>query len=129
MPIDKDFYKIYESYITSATPNKVNHNRPSTLSDVKKSTAATSGHGLDVKGQLSDEGMAGNTPVDVTGEEDEQVPSHEELLAKFEDAILSLKKHIKKAKREMNTKEEDSEFNNQENEVDSIINPNKSKYS
>ena len=104
MPIDKDFYKIYESYIAPATPNKVNHNKPSSLSDVKKSTAATSGYGLDVKGQLSDEGMAGNTPVDVTGEEDEQVPSHEELLAKFEDAVAGLKRHITKTKKDASNK-------------------------
>ena len=104
MPIDKDFYKIYESYIAPATPNKVNHNKPSSLSDVQKSTAATSGYGLDVKGQLSDKGMAGNTPVDVTGEEDEQVPSHEELLAKFDDAIAGLRKHITKTKNDASNK-------------------------
>ena len=95
MPIDKDVYKIYESY--TATPNKVNHNTPSSVEDVKKSNAATSGYGLDVKGQLSDKGMAGNTPVDVT-EEDEQVPSHEELIAMFDKAMAGLKKHIAKSK-------------------------------
>jgi hypothetical protein len=98
MPIDKDVYKIYESYSAPATPNKVNHNRPSTVADVKKSTPATSGYNLDVKGQLSDKGMAGNTPVDVTGEEDEQVPSHEEVIAMFDKAMAGLKKHIGKSK-------------------------------
>lgn len=131
MPLDKDTRLIFENYAkpASATPNKVNHNTPSTVANVKKSTAATSGSDLDIKGQLSDKGFAGNTPVDITGEEDAETPSHEELINMFDNAILALKKHIKKAKHEMGTKEEDSEFINQENEVDSIINPNKSKYS
>lgn len=71
MPIDKDMYMIFETYAKPAIPNKVNHNHPSTLADVKKSTAATSATGLDVKGQGSDIGLAGNTPVDVSEEDAE----------------------------------------------------------
>lgn len=98
MPIDKDLHQIYESYTN--IPNKVNHNTPSTVADVKKSTAATSGYGLDVKGQLSDKGNAGNTPVDVTGEENEEAPSHDELIKMFDNAVSALKKHIAKAAHE-----------------------------
>lgn len=97
MPIDKDVHQIFESYKNPATPNKLNHNTPSTVADVKKSTAATSGYGLDVKGQLSDKGMAGNTPVDVTGEESEEAPSHDELIKMFDNAVAALKKHIGKS--------------------------------
>lgn len=131
MPLDKDTRLIFENYAkpASATPNKVNHNTPSTVANVKNSTAATSGLDLDIKGQLSDKGFAGNTPVDVTGEEDAEAPSHEELINMFDSAISALKKHIKRAKHEQGAREEDSEFVNQEGEVDSIINPNKSKYS
>lgn len=131
MPLDKDTRLIFENYAkpTSATPNTVNHNTPSTVANVKKSTATISGSDLDIKGQLSDKGFAGNTPVDITGEEDAETPSQEELINMFDNAILALKKHIKKAKNKMVTQEEDSEFINKENQVDSIINPNKSKYS
>lgn len=121
MPLDIDTHLIYESYAkpASATPNKVNHNTPSTVADVKKSTAATSGSGLDVKGQLSDKGLAGNTPVDVTGEESEEAPSHDQLIDMFDKAVSALKVHIKKAKHEMGAKkEEDSEFINQEGQTD-----------
>lgn len=104
MPLDKDFYLINEAYFPkpkSPLPNKVNHNTPSTLNDVKKSTAATSGSQLDVKGQLSDKGFAGNTPVDVKGyEEDSEAPSHDELIKQLEGVLSGLKKHIKKAKHE-----------------------------
>ena len=71
MPIDKDMYMIFETYARPATPNKVNHNHPSTVADVKKSTAATAGAGLDIKGQGSDIGFAGNTPVDVSETEED----------------------------------------------------------
>jgi hypothetical protein len=104
MPIDKDFYRINEAYFPkpkSPLPNKTNHNTPSTLGDVKKSTPATSGSELDIKGQLSDKGFAGNTPVDVQGyEEDSEAPSHEELIGMLTNALDGLKKHIKKAKHE-----------------------------
>lgn len=104
MPIDKDFYAINEAYFpkpASSTPNKVNHNTPSTVDDVKKSTAATSGSQLDVKGQLSDKGMAGNTPVDVEGyQEDAETPSHEKLISDLESVLKGLKAHIAKAKHE-----------------------------
>lgn len=105
MPFDKDFYRLNEAYNpkpSSSTPNKVNHNDPSTVTDVKQSTAATSGYGLDTKGQLSDIGSAGNTPVDVEGygEEDAEAPSHDELINQLEGILAGLKKHIKKAKHE-----------------------------
>ena len=67
MPIDKDMYMIYETY---STPNKVNHNHPSSVQAVKDSTPATSATELDVKGQGSDVGLAGNTPVDVSDDEE-----------------------------------------------------------
>ena len=101
MPIDKDSHMIFEGYSKPFvnTPNKVLHNTPSTLNDVKKSTPVTSGSELDVKGQLSDKGMAGNTPVNVS-EEDSEAPSHDELINMFDTAVNALKKHIKKAKHE-----------------------------
>jgi hypothetical protein len=109
MPFDKDFHRLNEAYIpkpNSSTPNKVNHNTPSTVTDVKKSSAATSGYGLDVKGQLSDKGMAGNTPVDVEGypEEDAEAPSHDQLIKQLEGVLSGLKKHINKAKHEQKDK-------------------------
>lgn len=68
MPFDKDTYNIFESYSKPATPNKKDHNKPSSLKDVKDlSGGPDSGTELDVKGQLTDKGNAGNTPVDVTG--------------------------------------------------------------
>jgi len=69
MPFTKDNHKILLEYVQSI-PNKKNHNTPSSLDDVKKLSGDKSktGYHLDVKGQLSDEGLAGNTPVDVTGE-------------------------------------------------------------
>lgn len=98
MPIDKDTYSIFENY-SQTFPNKVNHNKPSDLEDVKKSTAATSATGLDIKGQLSDKGEAHNTQVDVK-EEDAEAPSHDELVNMFDKAVTALKAHIKKAKHE-----------------------------
>lgn len=76
MPIDKDMYMIFETYARPATPNKVNHNHPSTVADVKNSTAATAGTDLDIKGQGSDIGLAGNTPVDVSEEDAEAINSN-----------------------------------------------------
>jgi hypothetical protein len=76
MPIDKDMYMIFETYARPATPNKVNHNHPSTLANVKNSTAATAGTDLDIKGQGSDIGLAGNTPVDVSEEDAEAINSN-----------------------------------------------------
>ena len=107
MPIDKDSHMIFEGYSKPFvnTPNKVLHNAPSTLNDVKKSTPATSGSELDVKGQLSDKGMAGNTPVNVS-EEDSEAPSHDELINMFDTAVNALKKHIKKAKHEQADKKD-----------------------
>lgn len=123
MPLDKDTYTIFENYAQSF-PNKVNHNKPSSLEDVKKSTAATAGAGLDVKGQLSDKGEAHNTQVDVQ-EEDEQAPSHEDLLNMFDKAVGALKKHIAKAKHEQGGKrEEDSEFVNQDGQKHSMVGKN-----
>jgi hypothetical protein len=69
MPFNTDTRKIVLEYVQSI-PNKKNHNTPSSLDDVKTlaKDKSKTGYHLDVKGQLSDEGLAGNTPVDVTGE-------------------------------------------------------------
>jgi len=84
MPFDKDTDLILESW-KKTFPNKVNHNVPSTLKDVKDSTPATSGYGLDVKGQLSDKGKAGNTQVDVSEEDAEGKVS--DLLSRLSEFI------------------------------------------
>jgi hypothetical protein len=82
MPFNTDTRKILLEYVQSL-PNKKNHNTPSSLGDVKKLSGDKSktGYQLDIKGQLSDEGLAGNTPVDVTGE-----TSGEEKVTGEEDA-------------------------------------------
>lgn len=70
MPFTQDTRKILLEY-AQTFPNKKNHNTSSSLDDVKKIAGDKSktGYHLDVKGQLSDKGLAGNTSVDITGDD------------------------------------------------------------
>jgi len=99
MPIDKDFYKLNESYVQTSN-GKMNYTKlrkPSSLEDVKKSTAATSAHDLDIKNDEANIGFANAPAVNLNRDEDsEDVDmTHEEIISMIKKTLKALEKHAK----------------------------------
>ena len=106
MPIDKDFYKLNESYVqTNKGHAPLTKLRPPTsLNSLKKNTGTTPANSIkrggmsnvDVKGNEAEVGFASFPAPSVNSEEDENIDmTHDEIIGMLKKTLKALEKHAK----------------------------------
>jgi hypothetical protein len=111
MPIDKDFYKLNESYVQTnqGKPPLTKLRPPTSLNTLKKNTGTTPANSIkrggmsniDVKGNEAEVGFASFPAPSLNREEDENTElAHHEIIAMLKKALTALEKHAKATEKE-----------------------------